>query len=357
MNTTASNRRLRTLLTGIADGTLIPRPDFQRRLVWTNKDKLTFLETVLLRLPFPEIYIAAGEVNVETGVGNELLVDGQQRISTLYQYFTGSTDLRVGRALKSYSELDLDEKGAFLEYSVVVRDLGSMPIDKIKEIFQRINATAYSLNAMEIHNARFNGEFKQAAEEVASDAFWQQHRVFSQNEVHRMDDLRFVLTWMITAMAGYFNRDTELEKYLRTYNDEFDTRNDLVRELEETLATVNGLGLPERGRAWKRSDLFSLLVEVHRARFKLGMELDLLGVGERLRGFYAAVDRAADEGVEGVSVSLDVAAYARAALQATNDRSSRVTRGTILARVLVGSDVLLAPTSGSEAAKAISSLE
>lgn len=341
MNTTASNRRLRTLLTGIGDGTLVPRPDFQRRLVWTNKDKVNFLETVLLQLPFPEIYIAAGEVDVETGVGNELLVDGQQRVSTLYQYFTGSTDLRVGRQLKPYGDLNRDDKSAFLEYSVVVRDLGSMPIEKIKEVFQRINATAYSLNAMEIHNARFNGEFKQAAEEVASNAFWQQHRVFSQNEVRRMDDLRFVLTWMITVMAGYFNRDTELEKYLRTYNDEFDTRSDLVRELGETMVSLEGLGLPERGRAWKRSDLFSLLVEVHRAQFKVGLELELVKAGERLKEFYAAVDRAADEGIEGVAVGLDVAAYARAALQATNDRSSRVTRGTIVARVLTGSDVVV----------------
>jgi uncharacterized protein with ParB-like and HNH nuclease domain len=62
--------------------------------VWTNKDKVRFLETVLNEYPFPEIYIAAGDVDLETGKGTELLVDGQQRITTLYQYFNGSDELR-----------------------------------------------------------------------------------------------------------------------------------------------------------------------------------------------------------------------------------------------------------------------
>src|SRR5258706_6837093 len=105
LKTTASNRRLRTLLTGIRNKTLIPNPEFQRRLVWTNKDKKNFLETVLNGYPFPEIYIAAGSVNPQTGEGVEWLVDGQQRVSTLYQYFEGSDELKLGRDIRAYSAL------------------------------------------------------------------------------------------------------------------------------------------------------------------------------------------------------------------------------------------------------------
>lgn len=63
MDTSASNRRLRTLLVAIGNDTLIPQPDFQRRLVWTNKDKIEFIITVLEGYPFPEVYIAAGKVD------------------------------------------------------------------------------------------------------------------------------------------------------------------------------------------------------------------------------------------------------------------------------------------------------
>src|SRR5258707_2782228 len=115
MKSTASNRRLRLLLTAIRNKTLIPNPDFQRRLVWTNKDKRNFLNTVLTGYPFPEIYIAAGEVNPQTGEGVEWLVDGQQRISTLYQYFEGSTKL-VLEDIKPYADLDKDAQIRFLAY-------------------------------------------------------------------------------------------------------------------------------------------------------------------------------------------------------------------------------------------------
>ncbi len=234
---TASNstRRLRILLTGIIDKTLIPRPDFQRRLVWTNKDKKNFLETVLKGYPFPEIYIAAGEVNPSTGRGTEWLVDGQQRISTLYQYFDGGKDsglgedLKLGRDFKPYAALSTEEKIAFLEYEVVVRDLGNIPIEEIKGIFEKINATGYSLNAMEIHNARFDGEFKKFAEEITQHSFFSNsnHPIFSANEIRRMRDISFALIFIITIISSYFNREDELENYLTKYNDEFEMANEL----------------------------------------------------------------------------------------------------------------------------------
>src|SRR5437764_10527325 len=155
MRTSATNRKIRVLLTAIGNGTLIPRPEFQRRLVWSNKDKIAFVQTVLEGYPFPEIYIAAGTVNPETGEGKEMLVDGQQRITTLYQYFKGSDDLQLGREVLPYTELDQEQKLAFLEYETVVRDLGKLEIADIKRIFERINSANYALNAMEIHNARY----------------------------------------------------------------------------------------------------------------------------------------------------------------------------------------------------------
>ena len=123
MDTSASNRRLRVLLISIRTGELIPRPDFQRRLVWTNKDKCLFIQTVLEGLPFPEIYIAAGKVDAKTGEGSEVLVDGQQRITTLNQYFTDSPDLKVPSFIPKYSELNEEKQIEFLEYKVVVREL------------------------------------------------------------------------------------------------------------------------------------------------------------------------------------------------------------------------------------------
>ena len=201
MKTTATNRKVRTLLTGIKNKTLIPRPDFQRRLVWTTKDKCRFLDTVLRGYPFPEIYIAAGTVDSETGEGIEIVVDGQQRVTTLYEYFSGSAELTLGREINPYTQLLEQQKIEFLEYEVVVRDLGKMEIEEIKAIFERINSTKYSLNDMEVNNARFAGAFKIFIEEVSTNNFFDKRRTFSTNDIRRMQDMNFSAIYVITIMS------------------------------------------------------------------------------------------------------------------------------------------------------------
>src|SRR6266566_5369801 len=149
--TSGSNKSIWDILNAIRDGRLIPTPPFQRRLVWTNKDKREFIDTVLKGYPFPEIYTAQGDINLETGTGTELLVDGQQRVTTLQQYFEGSRTLRLGKDTSGkdfprYAELSDEQKRQFLTYVVVVRNLGQISMEEIKEVFKRINATSYSLN-------------------------------------------------------------------------------------------------------------------------------------------------------------------------------------------------------------------
>ncbi|HEU0301635.1 MAG TPA: DUF262 domain-containing protein, partial [Longimicrobium sp.] len=185
LQTNATNRRIREIITAVKNKSLIPRPDFQRRLVWTNKDKLAFLDTVLSHLPFPEIYVCAGEVNPETAQGTEWLVDGQQRVSTLYSYFTSDPELRLNE-LPTYASLSETEKRRFLEYTVVVRDLGDVPIETVKDVFKRINSTKYGLNAMELANARYDGAIKRAAEELAEKGFYSEHGVFRTSDIRRM---------------------------------------------------------------------------------------------------------------------------------------------------------------------------
>jgi uncharacterized protein with ParB-like and HNH nuclease domain len=341
MKSTASNRRLRLLLTGIRNKTLIPNPDFQRRLVWTNKDKSNFLDTVLNGYPFPEIYIAAGNVNPETGEGTEWLVDGQQRISTLYQYFEGSDELRLGKDIKPYKELSKEQQIEFLEYEVVVRDLGSMSLEDIKRIFERINATSYSLNAMEIHNSRFDGEFKRFAEEISQHSFFNDHRVFSTNEIRRMRDISFVLVFVITIMSAYFNREDELENYLERYNDEFELKNELGNNITKVFKFIDECNFGPRERVWKKSDLLNLLVEIYHTIILRSLELDSHDVGEKLKRFYIKVDHYPDlDEDEATPEELkDISEYSKAASQATNDRSSRIKRGEIIQKIISGKEI------------------
>jgi hypothetical protein len=334
MKTSATNRKIRVLLTAIRESKLIPRPEFQRRLVWTNKHKQEFIQTVLLKYPFPEIYIAAGEVNPDTGEGIEMLVDGQQRITTLNQYFVGSSDLRLGE-LRPYASLSPEEKLDFLEYEVVIRDIGKKSIEEIKEVFRRINSTKYSLNAMETHNARYDGAFKQFVEKLSQHAFFEKHSTFKANEVRRMGDMNYTAVLAVTLMSTYFNRDSEIEQFMEMYNDEFADAEILEEGIEKVFEFVESLKLTENSRLWKKTDLFTALVELYRCIIMEGYVLDRDKVGRDLERFYSEVDEYAKTSV-GHS---DIANYHKATIQASNDRSSRVTRGKVFRNAVFSSVV------------------
>ena len=341
MQIAATNRRIRDLLRAIQREDLIPQPEFQRRLVWSNRHKSAFIDTVLRGYPFPEIYVAAGEVNTDTGEGTEMLVDGQQRVTTLQQYFEGSPDLKLSKEIPPYSELGKKEKTNFLEYQVVVRDLGNLSMTEIKQIFQRINSTNYALNAMEIHNSRFDGEMKQLAEKLAKHKFFDKYRVFRTNEIRRMNDISFTLSLVITVMSTYFHRDTEFENYLQQYNDEFEKKEQLNKEFSKIFVLIDKCELSDISSTWmSKAHLFTLLVETHRALIKENKSLAPKEVGKRLRHFYTLVDRSghSEEGIE--KEDSRIVEYNAATLQGTNDRRGRITRGKILRDVINGEFML-----------------
>jgi len=332
---TTSIRRVRTILSDVRSDRLLMRPPFQRKLVWSDKDKLNFLDTVLRGYPFPEIYVAAGAIDTESGEGTEWIVDGQQRVSTLSHYFSADPYLKLGRDFQSYASLSEAQKIAFLDYEVVTRDLGTMPHDDIVEVFARINATQYGLRPMEIHHANYRGDFKQFGVEIAEHRFFSEHRVFTINEIRRMSDVTFSLTFIITVMFTYFNREVAIEEYLSRFNDAFEGRDDIRQEIEEVIEFIELLRLPSKSRAWKRSDLLTLLVEVHRALIRKRMELDPEEVRIRLIQFYDRIDSREEVDVQSdVKELLD--AYYSAAVQATNDRANRIRRGEIIQTVISG---------------------
>ena len=165
MNIVTSSKRIHEIIKDVQDGSLVPKPAFQRRKVWSQKDKARLIDTILLGYPFPEIYFCNGEIDTATGKGTTMIVDGQQRVSTIVEYFSDSSDFKLPPDLPPYKDLTDSQKRAFLEYPVVVRNLGDTPLKEIVEIFRRINITSYNLNAMEINNAIYDGPLKTFAEQ------------------------------------------------------------------------------------------------------------------------------------------------------------------------------------------------
>ena len=64
-------------------GKLILQPDFQRQFVWDRKKASRLIESVLLRVPLPIIYLS------EQPDGKEYVIDGQQRLTSLFSFIEG----------------------------------------------------------------------------------------------------------------------------------------------------------------------------------------------------------------------------------------------------------------------------
>lgn len=327
MRTAATNKKIREIIQAVRQGKIVPRPEFQRRLVWSRDDKNFFIDTILRQYPFPEIYLADGEVDLETGEGTQLLVDGLQRVSTIIQYFDGDADLKLTSVLP-YRDLSEEDKKAFLQYDVAVRDLGSISRDQIIDAFKRLNATKYSLLDIEINNAVYAGALKRFAEAIAADGFFERHRVFNALDLKRMGDLRFTLTIVITMMAGYFNRDDEFQPFLERYNDDFPLEADLGNRIQAVIAFIEECGFSPQSRVWRKADLLTIIVELDQSFTRERLALQPSKVLGRLDEFYAVVETA---GLEGNAIA---AVYYKAALQASNDRINRVRRGLIVEGLL-----------------------
>jgi hypothetical protein len=142
-----------------------------------------------------------------------------------------------------------------------------------------------------------------------------------------MLDVRFVLSLMVTMLSQYFNRDEEIESYLKRYNDEFPDSDKLKVRFCRVTSFMRDCLFPATSRVWKKADFFTAFVEIDYLLAIKGIVLDPAAVRGVLETLYTQVDRVAGGATD---VSGDAARYARAALQATNDRSNRVLRGTVV---------------------------
>mgnify|MGYP003627410313 CR=1 FL=1 len=329
ITTTATNKKVREIIDNVRRETLIPRPEFQRRLVWTSRDKDRFIETVIRGFPFPEIYLCDGEVDTDTGHGTQLLVDGLQRVNTLYEYFSGATTF-VPNLTKPYKNLDREEKERFLEYNVVVRDLGKLSNEKIIDVFQRLNSTQYTLKDMEINNAVYAGELKQFCERISLNQFFEDHRVFTAADRRRMGDVSYCLSIVGTMMNGYFNRDSDHEALLSAFNENFPDSRIIEERIDRVFFHLDECGFDNSSRIWKKADFFTAFIEIDYAYSHDRIDLEPTDTLNRLSSFYEMIN------VDG-NHDTDIAAiYYKSALQASNDKLNRVRRGLVVSGILRG---------------------
>jgi len=258
--TSTGSVSISSLINDIRQGRLVLQPEFQRNLVWNEKHKESFIDTILKGYPFPEIYIAQSGVDLETLQTQQVVVDGQQRLSTIMKYV--SDDLTY-KTIPRFRDLSEEDKIDFLGYGVSVINLGNATSDTIKEIFRRINQTKYSLNSIEIQNAFYDGEFISTAKEILSHFDANALPVFSETDITRMVDLNYILLLMATyEEGGYFGGNNQTETYIINYNDEYPNKDSIICVFSQKLQLIIDLHLPNDSMWFRKSNFFTLFCEI-----------------------------------------------------------------------------------------------
>ncbi len=325
---TATNMKLLDIFNMMKDGSLILRPRFQRNLVWNDKHKENFIETILMKLPFPEIYLADGDIDLESQKSTRLVVDGQQRLSTIHQYITGSKEFEIKR-IQKFSELDEEEQKGFYNYKITVRDLGKIDDETTKEIFKRINSVQYALNAIEIQNALYEGEFISTAKEIAQKdkVVANLFDVFSETEFTRMKDIEFIALVMSTMEEnGYFGGNSLVEGYVTEYDSQYPKKSEMKRNIKQVFKLISDCQLELDSIWFRKSSFFTLVIELLKYQKTKGFLPDSNSTSSMLKRFEKRVYRAR---------TLDItknrfAEYYYYTFQGTNGRTGRNIRGKLL---------------------------
>jgi hypothetical protein len=360
MNFNTSQQNISWLKDRYTEGTLELKPPYQRKPVWVARQKAYLVESILLGVPVPEIYIQ--QVTTADGKTTYAVVDGQQRVRTVLQFIGTDRDPteqefnkfsldKLSPTVKWYKktlgDLDEEDRKKFYSYMFAVRYLNTESDEEVRDVFKRLNKFMTPLRPQELRNATYSGPFALLVSRLADDTYWAENRIVSAALIRRMGDVEFCAELLIGTLHGPQGGDAEtIDSYYAQYEDfedEFPEEKRAHRLFSAALALVQKLFPIIKDTRWgNKSDFYSLFValasllkkgklraraegDVRKALLKLASQVD-----ERLRD-------------ERVSVPRQVIEYTRAVEKGPNDKARRGARHVVLldiiSRYFTGSDL------------------
>ncbi|MCC6149538.1 MAG: DUF262 domain-containing protein [Planctomycetes bacterium] len=270
-------------------------PRFQRGYVWNYHQASRFIETLLLGLPVPGIFLAR-----EAETNRLLVVDGQQRLKTLLFFYEGVfgpnerafslVDVQEQFEGLSYKKLDQQDRrrldDSILHATVIKQDVPSEDDSSIYHVFERLNTGGTRLQPQEIRACIYHGEFNEALDDLNKTKSWRS--IFGAVN-KRMRDKELILRYFALLyhsnsykrpMVEFLNRYMGANRHLQ--KQQFgQLRTDFVEVIDIVFESVGKRAFkPER--AFNAAVFDSVMVGISR-RLSNGRISKITDVGSKYR--------------------------------------------------------------------------
>jgi len=192
-------------------------PTFQRGFVWKQPQASKLIESFLLGLPVPPIFLFTSKES-----SKQLVVDGQQRLRTIFYYFDGYFGDVVGDKktvfrLKGLNEKSPIERKSFSDLSekdqrrlkdsvlrsFIIQQLDPEDDTSVYHVFERLNTGGTALSNQEVRNCVYRGKFTDLLRDMNSSKEWRA-LVGTKKPDARQKDVELILRFFsLLDYSGY----------------------------------------------------------------------------------------------------------------------------------------------------------
>uniref|UniRef100_A0A7C2AMC3 DUF262 domain-containing protein n=1 Tax=Pseudomonas graminis TaxID=158627 RepID=A0A7C2AMC3_9PSED len=228
---------LETLVKKIKREIIRLNPDYQRNHRWPDSFSSKLIESLILNIPIPIVYISQ-DIDVDDEAEDEIarysVIDGQQRLTAIYNFFNGSFPLQSLEVLSELNGSFYKDLPPFLIRRLEERTIRCLRIDstvdtQVKfDIFERLNSGSVKLEAQELRNATCRGPFKDMIKSLAKNSIFAELANLDpeSTRIKKMEDEELVLRFFaISHKNGHEQYRGQFKKFLTRKMVEFNQLN------------------------------------------------------------------------------------------------------------------------------------
>lgn len=198
-------------------------PPFQRQYVWSVQQASKLIESFLLGLPVPGIFLYREKKSQKL-----LVVDGQQRLKSVFGFFDGrfpGTEkrfyLKGVRPLwdgKIYDKLDEPDRIRLRDSvlrATIIEQVDPTDHSSMFHIFERLNTGGVTLRPQEIRNCIYQGKFNDLLSELNQHDPWREI-IGSEKPDKRMRDIELILRFL-SLVRNYTNYKKPMKDFVSEF--------------------------------------------------------------------------------------------------------------------------------------------